>query len=164
MSVTSAVVLVLATVIVMEGVAWAAHKYVMHRWGWRWHRSHHEPHVGWFELNDLYAMLFAIFAIGLFIFASRIWQPLLWIAVGMTLYGVLYALVHDGLVHQRWPFRLRLRHPYLKRLVQAHRLHHAVEGRDDCVSFGFLYAAPVRDLKQGLRRLHPGGLSADTLE
>jgi beta-carotene 3-hydroxylase len=23
----------------------------------------------------------------------------------MTLYGALYFMVHDGLVHQRWPFR-----------------------------------------------------------
>jgi beta-carotene 3-hydroxylase len=152
---------VVATVLVMEGVAWFAHRYIMHGWGWRWHRSHHEPTVGWFELNDLYAVVFAALAVALFAVASPLWPPLLWIAIGMSIYGLLYGLVHDGLVHQRWPFRHRPRNAYLRRLVQAHRLHHAVDGRDDCVSFGFLYAAPVRDLRTRLRDMHPDGVRAD---
>ena len=44
----------------MEAVAWAAHKYIMHGWGWGWHKSHHEEHDGPFEKNDLYAIVFAI--------------------------------------------------------------------------------------------------------
>ena len=72
-------------------------------------------------------------------------------AVGVTGYGVLYAVVHDGLVHHRWPFRLTPRHGYAKRLVQAHRLHHATLGRAGAVSFGFLYAPDVRRLKARLR-------------
>ncbi len=165
MTVAVDIALVLGTVVVMEVAAWAIHKYVMHGWGWRWHRSHHEPHDGWFELNDLYAIVFAILAIGLFVLAAPLWPPMIWIATGMTVYGVLYGLVHDGLVHQRWPFRHRPKHPYLKRLVQAHRLHHAVEGREHCVSFGFLYAAPVRALKQRLRSQHGvRGLGPDAAE
>ena len=70
----------------------------------------------------------------------------------MGVYGLLYFIVHDGLVHQRWPFRHVPRSGYLKRLVQAHRLHHAVEGRDGAVSFGFLYAPPVGRLREQLRR------------
>ena len=77
--------------------------------------------------------------------------PLYWVGIGMSVYGVLYFFVHDGLVHQRWPFRYVPRNGYLKRLVQAHRLHHAVDGRDGAVSFGFLYAPPVRRLKEQLR-------------
>lgn len=140
-----------ATVIAMEGVAWAVHRHVMHGPGWGWHRSHHEPRDGTFELNDLYAVLFAGLALALFVFASRDFGPLYWVAVGMTLYGCLYFIVHDGLVHQRWPFRHVPRNRYLKRLVQAHRLHHAVEGREGCVSFGFLYAPPIRRLRDELR-------------
>jgi beta-carotene 3-hydroxylase len=37
---------------------------------------------------------------------------------------------------------------YLKRLVRAHRLHHAVRTREDCISFGFLYAAPIARLRR----------------
>ena len=69
----------------------------------------------------------------------------------MTLYGFFYFVVHDGLVHQRWPFRVTPKHGYAKRLVQAHRLHHATHGRDGAVSFGFLYAPDVRKLKAKLR-------------
>lgn len=151
MSVLANVLIVVATVFAMEGVALLAHKYVMHGPGWGWHRSHHEPHEGTLEKNDLYAVVFGGLALGLFIYASSEFGPLYWIAVGMTVYGLLYVFVHDGLVHQRWPFRHVPRNPYLKRLVQAHRLHHAVEGREGCVSFGFLYAPPVRALREKLR-------------
>ena len=118
--------------------------------GWGWHRSHHEPHEGWFEKNDLYALVFAALSVAL-ILAAPLWAPALWIGIGLIVYGILYSLVHDGLVHQRWPFRHVPRRGYLKRLYQAHKLHHAVEGQDGCVSFGFLYAAPVADLKRRLR-------------
>lgn len=145
------VLVVVATVLAMEGVALLTHKYLMHGPGWGWHRSHHEPHDGALEKNDLYAVVFGVMALALFVFASSDFGPLYWMAVGMTVYGFLYAIVHDGLVHQRWPFRYVPRNTYLKRLVQAHRLHHAVEGREGCVSFGFLYAPPVRRLRDELR-------------
>ena len=48
----------------------------------------------------------------------------------MLAYGILYALIHDGLVHRRFASVRSPRGGYLKRLVQAHRLHHAVRGRD----------------------------------
>jgi len=147
--------IVLATVVVMEVIAWAVHRFIMHGWGWAWHRSHHEPGPGWFEKNDLYAVVFAVIAVGLIIVGSAGLGPAYWIGMGATLYGALYALVHDGLVHRRWPLRYVPRRGYLKRLYQAHRLHHAVQGRDGCVSFGFLLAWPTatlhRQLKQNIR-------------
>jgi len=57
----------------------------------------------------------------------------------------------ETLVHQRWPFFVKVRGGYLKRLVQAHRLHHATHERDGAVSFGFLYAEDVRNLKAQLK-------------
>ena len=63
-------------------------------------------------------------------------------------------MVHDGLVHQRWPFRYIPRKGYLKRLYMAHRMHHAVRGREGCVSFGFLYAPPLHKLQAALRQRH----------
>lgn len=164
MSVVVNAVIVAVTVVAMEGVALLAHRYVMHGPGWGWHRSHHEPHAGTLEKNDLYAVVFGGLALALFLFASREFGPLYWIAVGMTLYGFLYFVVHDGLVHQRWPFRYVPRNGYLKRLVQAHRLHHAVEGREGCVSFGFLYAPPVRRLRAELRARHGDAAAGGTAE
>jgi beta-carotene 3-hydroxylase len=147
--------ILIATVVAMETVAALVHRHVMHGWGWGWHRSHHEPRQGAFERNDLYAVVFVVLSVLLVYAGSRGAWPLQWIGWGMAAYGVLYAVFHDGLVHQRWPFRHSPQHPYLKRLVQAHRMHHAVDGREGCVSFGFLYAPPVRRLKEELRAHHP---------
>ncbi|MFG1478661.1 sterol desaturase family protein [Xanthobacter sp. V4C-4] len=159
MTIVFNLLIVLLTVAAMEAIAWTAHKYVMHGFGWGWHKSHHEPRTGVFERNDLYAVLFAALAIVL-IAIGRHGAPVLWVGVGMTVYGFLYFLAHDGIAHQRWPFRYVPRHGYLKRLVQAHRLHHAVEGKDGCVSFGFLYAPSVPALKARLKALHGDRLKA----
>ncbi|MCR9137814.1 MAG: sterol desaturase family protein [Alphaproteobacteria bacterium] len=146
-----ALAIVIATVAFMEGFAWWAHKYVMHGWGWGWHRSHHEPHDETFEKNDLYAVVFAGVAIVLFWVGTTNWV-IWWIAVGITAYGALYFIAHDGLVHHRWPFRYVPKSGYFKRLYQAHRLHHAVKGKDGCVSFGFIWAPALDTLKQQLRQ------------
>jgi beta-carotene 3-hydroxylase len=140
----------LMTVAGMELFAWAAHKYVMHGWGWNWHRDHHEPHAGRLERNDLYAVLFSIVVIGMFTVGGW-WSPLLWwISMGITLYGLIYVLIHDGLVHQRF-MRWIPRKGYAKRLVQAHRLHHATVGKEGGVSFGFIFAGDPAKLKANLR-------------
>ncbi|KQM71030.1 sterol desaturase family protein [Sphingomonas sp. Leaf20] len=142
--------IVVFMVLFMECFAWAAHKYVMHGWGWGWHKSHHEETEGWFEKNDLYAIVFAIVPIILFVVGLR-WEPLWWAALGITVYGGIYAFVHDMLVHQRGRFRWVPKQGYFKRLLQAHRLHHAVEGKHGTVSHGFLFARKPAVLKAQLR-------------
>lgn len=151
----ASVLLVAAAFLAMEGVAWTVHRYVMHsQAGWAWHKSHHEPSRG-VELNDLYAVVFAGPAIALFWIGAQPGLRWAWfLGLGVTLYGLMYALVHDGLVHQRLGFRITPKRGYLKKLVQAHRLHHAVHTRDGAVSFGFLYAPDVRRLRA---RLKAGG-------
>ncbi|MCP1314839.1 sterol desaturase family protein [Halomonas sp. 707D7] len=152
MSVLLNTLIVVLTVAVMEVVATLAHRYIMHGIGWGWHRSHHEPRTGWFERNDLYAVVFALLAIVLIAFGTAGAWPLQWIGAGMTAYGAIYFVLHDGLVHKRWPFSLIPRRGYMKRLYRAHRLHHAVKGREDGVSFGFIYAPPVEKLEAELKR------------
>jgi beta-carotene 3-hydroxylase len=153
--------IILISVAAMEAVAALVHRHLMHGFGWGWHRSHHEPHPGLFEVNDLYAFAFAGLAM-LLMAAGHWWKPLFWVSIGLCVYGALYSIVHDGLVHQRWPFRHVPRRGYLKRLYQAHKLHHAVEGRDGCVSFGFLYAPPVEDLRAALKRGRETGPTAES--
>ena len=138
--------IVLLTVVFMELFSIVAHKYIMHGFGWGWHKSHHEPRTGWFEKNDLFAVVFAGVAIALIWFGTEGHAPLQWIGAGMTAYGALYFIAHDGLVHRRWPCSYTPRSGYLKRLYQAHRMHHAVPGKHGAVSFGFLYAPPVTKL------------------
>src|SRR5690349_6656607 len=160
--ISNALILIL-TVVLMEVFSIVAHKYVMHGFGWAWHRSHHEPRSGWFEKNDLYAIVFAGVAIALIYAGATLGRhPLEWIGAGMTAYGFLYFVAHDGLVHQRWPFRYVPRSGYLKRLYQAHRMHHAVSGKDGAVSFGFLYAPSAATLKRQLQALHGGALPPRT--
>ncbi|MEM8664282.1 MAG: sterol desaturase family protein [Pseudomonadota bacterium] len=146
------ILVVLATVLAMEGVAYSVHRYVMHGpLGWGWHRSHHEETEGLFERNDLYAVVFTVLSGALIAFGMAGVWPLRQVGIGLMVYGILYFVVHDGLVHHRWPFRVVPRSGYLKRLVQAHKLHHAVEGRDGCVSFGFLYAPTIKSLRDKLK-------------
>jgi beta-carotene 3-hydroxylase len=142
---------VIATVAAMELVANLAHRYVMHGFGWGWHRSHHEPATGRWERNDLYAIFFAAVSMALFWLDAYQCGVLWWVAVGMTCYGVIYAVFHDGLVHRRYPMRVPVGWPYLDRLIEAHRIHHATKQREGAVSFGFLYAAPPDRLAQALR-------------
>jgi len=143
--------IVILTVAAMELVAATVHKYVMHGWGWGWHRSHHEPHDGRLEKNDLYALIFSGISLLFFTLLADRWPLMWWVGLGTVVYGLLYAALHDGLAHQRLPFFRAPRSGYLKRLVQAHRFHHAVRGREGAVSFGFLYAPPVERLKRQLK-------------
>ena len=160
----AALAIVLATVAAMELVAWASHKYVMHGFGWGWHRDHHEPHGKALEKNDLFALVGAAFSIALFAVGSPLvmgadtWQPGTWIGLGVLCYGVIYTLIHDGLVHQRW-FRYVPRGGYARRLVQAHKLHHATLSKEGGVSFGFVLARDPQALRQELREQRRAGIA-----
>lgn len=145
--------LFVGTVVAMEWVAWFSHKYIMHGWGWAWHASHHRPRDGWFELNDLYAVVGAAISITLIYFGREGLGPTWWIGWGMAGYGLIYFVFHEGLVHRRWPFKWNPKSGYIKRLIQAHKIHHAGHGKDDCVSFGFLHARPLAELKDEFQRL-----------
>ena len=150
--------IVIATVIAMEMFAWWAHKYVMHGWGWEWHRDHHEPHDNALEKNDLFGLVFGSFAIGLFMFGYFFSPFLWWVAMGITAYGAIYAFVHDGLVHQR-VMRWVPKRGYAKRLVQAHKLHHATVGKSGGVSFGFVFARDPLKLKAELKAQREAGVA-----
>ena len=120
---------VLVTLLVMELAVTFVHKYVMHGFGWGWHRSHHEPRKdsAW-EKNDLYAIVFAAATVGLFMVGATdatVW----WIAFGITLYGLLYGILHDVIIHRRLPLKWRPKGRYLQRLISAHHMHHAVKTR-----------------------------------
>ena len=164
MSVIAAVLIVIATIVAMEGVAWASHKYVMHGFAWAWHRDHHEPHGNVLEKNALFALVGAAMSIAMFalgspwIMGEGAWPPATWIGLGILAYGVIYTLVHDGLVHQRY-FRWVPRSGYARRLVQAHRLHHATVGKEGGVSFGFVFARDPARLKAELKAQREAGIA-----
>ena len=163
-SIFAIISIVIASIIAMEIIAWAAHKYIMHGFGWGWHRDHHEPHDKRFEKNDLYgfvgaAMSISMFAVGSpMIMGARAWEPGTWIGLGVLFYGIIYTLVHDGLVHQRY-FRYVPKRGYAKRLVQAHKLHHATIGKEGGVSFGFVFARDPAKLKAELKIQREAGVA-----
>jgi beta-carotene 3-hydroxylase len=159
---------VLATIFVsaaaMEVVAWASHKYIMHGWGWGWHRDHHEPHDNALEKNDLYGIVGAVMSMSMFAIGSPLvlgadaWEPGTWVGLGIMFYGIIYTVIHDGLVHQRY-FKYVPRSGYAKRLVQAHKLHHATIGKEGGVSFGFVLARDPAKLKAELKVQREAGIA-----
>jgi beta-carotene 3-hydroxylase len=164
MSIFAILATIIASVIAMEFIAWASHKYIMHGFGWNWHRDHHEPHDNKLEKNDLYGIVGAAMSISMFavgsplIMGASAWEPGTWIGLGILFYGIIYTLVHDGLVHQRY-FKYVPRGGYAKRLVQAHKLHHATIGKEGGVSFGFVFARDPAKLKAELKAQREAGVA-----
>jgi beta-carotene 3-hydroxylase len=164
MSPFAIILIVIATIAAMELVAWGSHKYIMHGFGWGWHRDHHEPHDKILEKNDLFGLVGAAMSIAMFALGSPLilgagaWAPATWIGLGILGYGIIYTLVHDGLVHQRY-FRWVPKSGYAKRLVQAHKLHHATIGKEGGVSFGFIFARDPATLKQELKAQRGAGIA-----
>lgn len=153
-------VLFLATIAAMEGVAYAAHRWIMHGPGWFLHKSHHRPRTGNWELNDLYAVIFAVPSIILILGGVQLgwgaWAT--WIGAGIAGYGAIYFGFHDVIVHRRIGHRYVPRSDYMKRIMQAHRLHHVVETKAGTVSFGFLIAPKPEALKAELARRGRAGV------
>lgn len=162
MSPTLGIPLFLLTVIGMEGFAYIAHRWVMHGPGWFLHESHHRHREGNWELNDLYAVIFAVPSIVLLLGGMRLgwWPGCSWIGAGIAAYGAIYFGFHDIIVHKRIATRYLPRSAYMKRIIQAHRLHHVVETKRGTVSFGFLVAPDPLDLKAELKRRRREGVRA----
>jgi beta-carotene 3-hydroxylase len=136
--------IVIITFFGMELVAWLAHKYVMHGFLWTWHEDHHKPHFekeGFFEKNDLFFLVFAIPSAACYmlgtLFASV--HFLLYIGIGISIYGLVYFLIHDVYIHQRFKWFKHLDNKYSKAILKAHGAHHANQGKEDGVSFGLLW-------------------------
>jgi beta-carotene 3-hydroxylase len=133
--------LFLATFLGMEGVAYLMHRYLMHGPLWLLHESHHRPRQSaWFELNDLFGILFALPSIVLIYLGTHGQAPLLAVGLGMTAYGAAYFGFHDVLVHRRVRHSWVPKSAYLRRLIRAHLVHHRTLTKEGAVSFGFLYA------------------------
>ena len=131
----------LFTVALMEFIAWFAHKYIMHGFLWDWHEDHHKPHLkdGFFEKNDRFFLVFAVPSASSFIIGSttaHFW--LFFVGVGIAIYGLIYFLIHDVYIHQRFRWFKQLDGKYSRAILRAHGAHHAVQTKEDCESFGLL--------------------------
>ena len=137
------VVVGLGTFLFMEFVAWFTHKYIMHGWLWRLHEDHHKPHEHWLEVNDVFALIFAIPSI-LLIYLGTTGSNyyLLSIGIGILAYGIAYFLVHDVYVHRRVRWLDRLDNTYLRAVRLAHKMHHKHLERTPGEAYGFLWVEP----------------------
>jgi len=124
----------------------------MHGPGWVLHASHHRARAGRWEAIDLYFVILAAPSI-LLLLGGVQWDWGAWaiaVGAGIAAYGAIYLGFHDVIVHRRVAHRYVPRWAYMKRIVQAHRLHHVVETRAGNVSFGFLVAPAPEVLKARL--------------
>ncbi|KAL4385475.1 hypothetical protein GQ457_15G002320 [Hibiscus cannabinus] len=113
----------------MEFWARWAHRALWHASLWHMHESHHRPREGPFELNDVFAVINAVPAIALlsFGFFNKGLVPGLCFGAGLgiTVFGMAYMFVHDGLVHRRFPVGPIANVPYFRKVAAAHQLHHS---------------------------------------
>jgi beta-carotene 3-hydroxylase len=132
---------ILSVFIIMEGVAWFLHKYVMHGFGWFLHKDHHYPRKGRFEKNDLFGVFFSLVSF-LFILSGILsgFDIKLAVGLGIMFYGIGYFLVHDVFYHKRIKIGYHPKSKYIKRILNAHGLHHAMSTPKTGINFGFLYA------------------------
>jgi beta-carotene 3-hydroxylase len=126
----------------MEFMAWFTHKFVMHGFLWSWHADHHLPKHqkhGFWEKNDLFFLVFAVPSAACYMFGSMVgpfW--ILFIGVGISLYGLTYFLIHDVYIHQRFKWFKQLDGWYSRAILRAHGAHHSKTGKEDGESFGLL--------------------------
>lgn len=147
------ILVLLGSYFIMEFVAWFAHKYIMHGFGWFLHEDHHAPvdhsNDSFFEKNDAFFVIFALPAMLAFIFGSIYSMPLLIAAgIGITLYGITYFLIHDVLFHQRLKIRIKGGF-YFRALRKAHGMHHVHHTSEGGECFGLL-VFPFKYLKMEL--------------
>lgn len=168
---------------------WAAllHGRVWHGALWPVHKSHHgaldpererqwalaggvaQPRRVEAEANDWLSALHAPIAIAFIVFGCRaepsvLREVLFGAGIGMSLFGVTYVIVHDGLVHQRLPVGALAKSVYLKRVRAAHLAHH----RGHQAPYGlFLGPWELRRIRQRAllaRRSPPTGRSPSPLK
>ena len=153
------IILLIAAYFFMEFVAWFSHKYIMHGFLWKWHKDHHvhdfqEPHEyendKGFEKNDLFFLIYAIPAIILLITGITFKMiPLIYIGIGISLYGLTYFTIHDIMIHRRVniPFLMNPDNFYIKAVLRAHTAHHWAKSKKEFSNYGLLIF-PLRYFKK----------------
>lgn len=136
------VLVTLLVFVVMEGITWLTHRYVMHGFLWYLHEDHHQKGPGFWEKNDAFFVIFAIpswLCIMLGSMNQNYWAVS--IGAGIALYGFAYFLVHEIIIHQRIKLFTRSNNRYIKAIRWAHKMHHKHLHKEEGESFGMLIVA-----------------------
>ena len=131
--------LVTGVFLVMEGITWLTHKYVMHGFLWYLHEDHHNRKPGFFEKNDAFFVIFAIPSFLSILFGT--FSKIYWlqaIGFGVMAYGFAYFLVHDIIIHQRFRLLTHSKNTYVRTIRWAHKMHHKHLYKEEGESFGML--------------------------
>ena len=131
----------------MEFNAWAAHKFLMHGFLWSVHEDHHQPKGTIFQKNDLFFLIFAIPS-WLCIMLGLMWNVpfAAGFGFGIALYGLVYFLIHDVLIHRRFNWFDNFNNLYFKAIRKAHRAHHMNPNKEKGECFGML-VVPLKYFK-----------------
>ena len=147
----TSILVTIGTFLAMEGVAWLAHKYLMHGLLWTLHADHHKKDTTDFlERNDSFFLIFATPGmICLFLGMQNDFSPVFFVGLGITLYGMAYFFIHDIFIHQRFKVLRNSDNAYFKALRRAHKMHHKHINKEDGECFGMLWV-PIKYFKQAL--------------
>ena len=132
----------MVTFVLMEGITWLTHRFVMHGFLWYLHEDHHRKGKGFFEKNDTFFVIFAIPSWLSIMLGSM--NQLYWvvsIGAGIAWYGFAYFVVHEIIIHQRFRMFTRSNSPYIKAIRWAHKMHHKHLDKQAGESFGMLLVA-----------------------
>ncbi|MDN3580510.1 sterol desaturase family protein [Mucilaginibacter flavus] len=129
--------LILLTVSCMEFLSWAMHKYLFHGPLWFIHKTHHQERHGWLELNDIFSIGFAAFALWLIWIGHYSLDYRLWIGIGISVYGNIYFIFHDWFIHNRFK-AFKSTNRYLMAIRRAHKIHHKSMEKHPAEEFGLL--------------------------
>lgn len=136
------ILILLGTFLIMEGITWLTHRFVMHGFLWHLHRDHHQPGKGFFEKNDTFFLIFAIPSWLCIMLGLQ--NEIYWVAAigfGIAMYGLAYFIVHEVIIHQRFKWFTKSNNTYIRTIRWAHKMHHKHFGKEKGESFGMLLVA-----------------------
>lgn len=137
---------------IMEIASYLLHRFLFHGFLWRIHRTHHESHTARFELNDLFSIGFALIAVYLIVSGiDEQWpKATAGIGIGITIYGILYFIIHDLFTHRRFlPFSSE--NKLLGMIRRAHQRHHQTTKKDGFEPYG-LFLFPYSTFRSPFKR------------
>jgi beta-carotene 3-hydroxylase len=142
------IAIVLITFILMEGITWLTHRFVMHGFLWYLHQDHHKPTGNKLEKNDAFFLIFAIPSWLCIMLGLQ--NKIYWVAAigfGIAMYGLAYFIVHEVIIHQRFKWFTRSNNTYVRTIRRAHKMHHKHLDKQQGESFGMLLVAKKYKVK-----------------
>ena len=134
----------------MEGIAWFSHKSILHGFLWKLHRDHHQKTNNWWELNDIFVIVFALPSFLALVFGLK--DPILLpIGIGILLYGLAYFFVHEILIHNRFKWGVISDNRYFRAVRRAHKVHHSYSDKNPSDNFGFVFLIPLHYLRNSFK-------------